>query len=459
MSRRHLYFVLLPLVVCTLPIAAPSAWAWHISGQVLCDSNGNAGIDAGDTPINGVGVLITALTASPGSTFSTSTAGTGSYTQSLPDHEEDYSVQLTTGLPPGSSVIIPASGGCGVGASPPLHLQTNAFDATCDFLVTGCVPATPTVTATPVSTASATSTPVATATPSPTATPTATTTATQTTTPTDTPTATETATETATPTETVTVTPTPTATPTVTVTPTATATVTATPTPVATPGVLFDYQCYEVDDSSIGPIVGLSVSDRFGSGSVDLNAGKRVKRLCNPADVDSDATTPPDVPDHLVGYVISARTPQFTPVTKQTVVNVFGTIVVKVVRPVLLLVPGAKSLDAPPQPITPAIDHFQCYTVKGAKARHFNISVLDQFGSLRLDVKRPSRLCTAVDKLGEGILDSFANLLCYTVKPSAGVKAFHGPTGPVYVDNQFGPDTLEVNHGRELCIHSLVNPD
>ena len=46
--------------------AATPAWAWHINGQVFCDSNGNHVIDGGDTTLDGVGVLLTSLTASPG---------------------------------------------------------------------------------------------------------------------------------------------------------------------------------------------------------------------------------------------------------------------------------------------------------------------------------------------------------------------------------------------------------
>lgn len=423
MIRFQIRFHLSVLGVCTLVFAASPAWAWHISGQVFCDSNGSGTIDGGDAPIDGVGVLITALTVAPGSTFSATTGGgTGSYTKSLPDHDDDYKVELTSGLPSGAAVILPTSGAYGTPPVNPIHLQANAFDANhVDFLVNGCVPPTPTPTASPTATATATTTPIPSETPVPTAT------------------------------------VTPIGTATATATPTATAT--ETPTPSSTPGIVPDFQCYEVDDSGVGPITDVSVTDRFGSGIVDLDAGKPVKRLCNPAAVGAQATAPPEDPDHLVGYVISQRTPKFAPVGGQTVVNAFGTIVVKVVRPVVLLVPSAKSLEAPPPQITPAIDHFQCYTVKGAKARVSHVTVVDQFGTMTLDVKRPSRLCTAVDKRGEGILDPFANLLCYTVRPAKGTNAFRGPTGPVYVANQFGPDTLAVNHGRELCLHSLVNPD
>ena len=37
------------IVALGLLLAASPAWAWHISGQVFCDTNGNQQID-GDTP-------------------------------------------------------------------------------------------------------------------------------------------------------------------------------------------------------------------------------------------------------------------------------------------------------------------------------------------------------------------------------------------------------------------------
>jgi hypothetical protein len=426
MSHSHSRHLAILGALLSLLAATPS-WAWHISGQVFCDVNGSQAIDAGDTPINGVGVLITALTVAPGGTFpGTTGSGNGSYTVALPDHEDDYKVALTgSGLPAGANVIVPSSGAYGVPSIPALHLANNAFDATANFLVDGCV-ATPTPTATP----------------SPSPTPTAS--ATPTTTASDVPT------------------PTATTTPTVTTTPTQTATPVLTPTPVvtATPaGVLTDFHCYEVDRSTIGPITGLDLVDRFGSAIVDLAAGKRVKRLCNPAFVNSESTSAPTIPDHLVGYVISQRMPRFAPITGQTVANQFGTVVLTIVRPILLLVPSAKSLVGPTPAIDPAIDHFQCYAVKGGKMRVSGLTVVDQFGTLTIDLKRPTRLCTAVDKRGEGILDANANLLCYNVRPPKNTPVFRGPPGSVFVANQFGPDTLVVNHARELCVRSSVNQD
>src|SRR6185369_16747121 len=109
-------------------------------------------------------------------------------------------------------------------------------------------------------------------------------------------------------------------------------------------------------------------------------------------------------PDHFVGYVISKRTPRLA-YPDQTVVNQFGTTTVALTRPILLMVPSAKSLVAPPAPIQPGVDHFQCYGVTNARTRVDDVQVTDQFGTLTLDIKRPSRLCVAVDKADEGVLD------------------------------------------------------
>jgi hypothetical protein len=424
---RHCFLSALAAVVLTLT-TPPVADAWHISGQVFCDENGNQTIDDLDSTRDGVDVLITSLTASPGSTFPTSTgSGNGSYSRALPDNDDDYRVALTgVGVPAGASVVVPTGGVHGAGPIPAIRLEAAAVNAdNVDFLLAGCSGPTPSPTATAVVTE----------------------------TPTATPTATRTATPTATATPTRTRTPTP--------VPTATLSASSTPTPVSTPEVFNrPFQCYEVDRTTMGPITGISVVDRFGASTVDLAATTPVKRLCNPADVGDATSSGPFDLRHLTGYVISARTPRLRPIRHQVVVNQFGTTELTVVRPILLMVPSAKSLSGSPAPLpTPTIDHFQCYVVRNARTRRSRVQVVDQFGTLTLDVKRPSRLCTAADKRGEGINDPAANLMCYEVRASSGEPQFHGPDGAVYVTNQFGPDTLKVTRPTELCIPSILNPD
>ena len=123
------------------------------------------------------------------------------------------------------------------------------------------------------------------------------------------------------------------------------------------------------------------------------------------------------------------------------------------------LVPSAKSLEGPPGPLgSPIIDHFMCYRTRGGRLRVPGLSIVDQFGSWTYDLLRVSRLCTAVDKRGEGIIDPNANLLCYKVRTtkSTPTTAFHGRPA-VFIDNQFGPDELTLQGARELCVPSTMN--
>ena len=153
-----------------------------------------------------------------------------------------------------------------------------------------------------------------------------------------------------------------------------------------------------------------------------------------------------------MGYELEQASPQFVPVPNQEVVNQFGTIFVDVTRPAMLLVPSAKSLTDPPQPlVNPAVDHFKCYKVKGARQQVSGLEIEDQFGTLRVNVKKPISLCVPADKNGEGILDSTTQLMCYKIRLAAGAPLFRGLPGPIFVDNQFGPDSLRVARPAEFC--------
>ena len=85
-----------------------------------------------------------------------------------------------------------------------------------------------------------------------------------------------------------------------------------------------------------------------------------------------------------------------------TVANQFGTLEVDLVKPDLLLLPSARSLDPPPPaPLPPGpLDHFQCYRVTRARTHLDGLSIVDDLGILLVDVKRPRRLCVPVDVNG-----------------------------------------------------------
>ncbi len=119
------------------------------------------------------------------------------------------------------------------------------------------------------------------------------------------------------------------------------------------------------------------------------------------------------------------------------------------------MVPTAKSLDAPPDPLSNGIDHFKCYRVVRARQRVAGIAIEDQFGALTVNVKRPSRLCVAVNKNQEGVSDLNSALMCYQVKQASRPR-FTGK-GPIFLANQFGHDTpLAVTRPTELCVPSTI---
>ena len=84
---------------------------------------------------------------------------------------------------------------------------------------------------------------------------------------------------------------------------------------------------------------GVSVVDEFGSSTVDV---RKPKLLCAPADVNGDDPGAPSRPDHLEDYFIKPAT-RFTTLTRQTVVDRFGTWTFDVKKAIALQVPTAKS--------------------------------------------------------------------------------------------------------------------
>jgi hypothetical protein len=130
--------------------------------------------------------------------------------------------------------------------------------------------------------------------------------------------------------------------------------------------------------------------------------------------------------------------------------------IVPVVRPVRLLVPSSKDLNDPPPPLDSAtaafLDHFECYKVKGAPGVA-SVTVEDEFGAGQVRLVKQEQLCVPVDKNGSGIPNPAAKLMCWRSHLLSGT--LHGPSTPVFVNNQFGPDTLKfVKDADQFCVPS-----
>jgi outer membrane protein assembly factor BamB len=212
------------------------------------------------------------------------------------------------------------------------------------------------------------------------------------------------------------------------------------------------------------PIPSVTLADRLGSRTASV---ERPLSICNPADKNGEDAAIPWDPDHLKGYLIKRPSgePRFKRVRDIEVVNDFGTTVVDAVKPDRLLVPSAMSLSENP-PALPAavrIDHFQCYrarrargTAKFEKVR--GVTVVDEFGTMTVDVKRPRRLCVPVDKNGEApdAPTHTDNLMCYRVKVTRGTPKFTA-LSPVFGNNEFGSDSLAALRPEMLCVPSLIS--
>jgi hypothetical protein len=212
------------------------------------------------------------------------------------------------------------------------------------------------------------------------------------------------------------------------------------------PGCLDHFQCYEVKPASFASLT-VTVQDQFGT----LTEGIRFPhRLCAPANKNGEGILDPT--DHLAGYL--TKPPPFTRRQNQTVVDQFGTQLLDVVRPDVLMVPTSKD----GVPLVLPLDHFQCYKVKRSKgAPKFTkrtVSVADQFETLTLTLVKPVLLCAPANKNNE---DPTApthpdHLTCYKTTDGKFPSSVHA------INNQFGTDQVTLIHRRELCVPSLKNP-
>jgi hypothetical protein len=217
------------------------------------------------------------------------------------------------------------------------------------------------------------------------------------------------------------------------------------------------FMCYGVQAQPFPDVKNIPVTDRFGSVNRDVKA---TERFCNPASKNGEDPTAITDPDHLTGYDTrpTKRSTRFDGVEGVVIANQFGTSTVDVIRPAELLVPTAKSETEQPPELTPSIDNFQCYVVQGGQRRVKGVTVEDQFGELRVDIKRPHRLCVAADVDDGGFLDQNAALLCYEVRAK---PPFHRKD-PIFIDNRFGTSFGRrgnfLGRAAELCVPTIVNP-
>ena len=206
----------------------------------------------------------------------------------------------------------------------------------------------------------------------------------------------------------------------------------------------------------------VSLSDQFESGQFDV---KSPAALCNPADKNDEGINDPLT--HLRSYKIEP-VPGQTPHARRTgirIQNQFhpaqGDLLVDTIKPDRLLVPTATSLTqpaAPPDFSSHDVDHFKCYKVARSRGTSpfqqiRDVTILDQFNQPGLvTVIEPTRLCTPVDKNGEGIKHDAVHLMCYKVVPVKRGTRFD--VFGLFLNNQFGPEIVDSGKEAEFCVPS-----
>ena len=109
-----------------------------------------------------------------------------------------------------------------------------------------------------------------------------------------------------------------------------------------------------------------------------------------------------------------------------------------------------------PLPAAPAgLDHFTCYTLSPARSTVRRLTLHDEFGTKRVTVRAPRRLCNPVAKIVGAtttkVLDARAHLACYATVDAGTTLAAR----TVRLRNQFGTTQTRTTRSQTLCVPSL----
>jgi hypothetical protein len=207
-------------------------------------------------------------------------------------------------------------------------------------------------------------------------------------------------------------------------------------------------QCYELKPSAYTPHT-VTAQDQFGTLTLTT---RYPHRLCAAANKNGSGIHNPT--EHLTGYPVKPA--RFVRQLDQTVVDQFGTLHLDVIGPKFFMVPTGKD-GVPIAP--PTGDHFTCYKVRpshgATKFTKRTATISDQFESVTETLLTPYLLCAPANKNNE---DPTApshpgHLLCY--------KERFSPFGTLQhtIDNQFETArAVTLIARRELCVAALKNP-
>jgi hypothetical protein len=185
----------------------------------------------------------------------------------------------------------------------------------------------------------------------------------------------------------------------------------------------------------------------------------RYAALCNPAHVGGGDIL--DEATHLASFAVKP----VGKLGKTTGVHVstpLGALSLDLLKPDRLLLPAAKSLEGPVDPLSPpGLDPFLCSKAKITRGtaklpKGVQLDVGDQFAPGRtFDVKKPTHLCVTASVDGVKLTGAPVSLVCFKTKPARG-QPKHQKRHGVFVNHAFGPGQLDTVKEDELCLPAQV---
>lgn len=210
------------------------------------------------------------------------------------------------------------------------------------------------------------------------------------------------------------------------------------------------------------PVRDLPVEDVFGNRLVDL---KRVRDLCMPADVNGSDPSAPEHDDVLASYLARESSSQMAapPVQNLVIGTAYGSLTIDLGAAERIRVPTSLDTGAtPPAPIPPDPDDFKCYQARLSSGSTTPpaptaVPVEDAFGTLQIDVRRPTQLCVPASVGGQSpqAPAHAEGLLCFQARTSKGHPSFSRETG-LFTHNSLGTTRLDALRLSEICVPATL---
>lgn len=181
--------------------------------------------------------------------------------------------------------------------------------------------------------------------------------------------------------------------------------------------------------------------------------------ICVPGSIDGSPII--DAAVHLEGYRLH-NTPETSKHDRRTglFMRGLGPVFLDTLRPETLLVPASMDPTSPPTaPVATAhdVDHYKCYKARITKRtpkywpKGVQLRAADSLEDRAYDLKRPTRLCTVVEKNGEGIKHPERRMICYQAKRAKG-EPKHAPRIGIHTATQFGSGRLDTRKVESICM-------